>query len=138
MRVGTFVKGIFKAMPTDMYLSLGAMSVHNQVYELRMETTPMTLEKEMDVVSKLLKINVSGMKVLGVDAKGNIVKMQVQANQFAWAAVLAILPQLIVPLIALVIGVIFISRLNEYTTPLVIIAVVGIAAYLLLKPEKKK
>ena len=111
MKVGVFEVGIFKPLPVETYLAPMAMSVPHEVYELRAETTPMTAYDEARVVDALLRVDVPGMEILGVEAKGNKIKMQVTGSPFAWAPLLIAIEIIIIPLIVLIIGIILAYRI---------------------------
>lgn len=132
------MSGSFNPLPTETYLALGAVAQHNQVYELRMETTPMTLEREMQIVRELSQLNISGMTVLGVDAHGTKVKMQIFSNQTTWLALIAILPQIIVPLVLMIIGVIIAISIPELAWSILFIGIGGgILIYAFMKGKGK-
>lgn len=137
MKVGTFVNGSFSPLPVSVYTALGAVAVHNQVYEIRMDTPYMSVEDEMQALKNLSTMVVPGMRVLGVETTSNSARMQVQANQFSWAMFIGALPALIL-FTGLIIGVIFISRLTEASTVIVILGAVAISAYFVLGEGKKK
>lgn len=139
MKIGKFVSGTFNPLPTETYLTFGATAEHNQVYELRMETTPMTLAKEMYIVGELSKLNIPDMTVLGIDAHGTMVRMQIYSNQLTWLALIGILPSIIVPLVLLVIGAIIAIQIPPWVWALPFIGVGGgILIYAFMKGKGNK
>lgn len=137
MKAGQFVPGLFKALPNEQYLAPQALSVHNQVYELRITTTPMSTQDELNVVSNLMAMPVPGATVLGAEAQGRFVRLQVRANQFAWAALFAFIPTIIGPIIALIVGLIFIVTVPSWAWAAIPLGIGGgILVYALGKSKK--
>lgn len=122
MKVGRFIQGSFRVLSEGQYLSLGAESDVHQVYELRVKTTRMSAEDVRAVTANLLKFRNEGMETLGVDVGGDSVRMQVTGSPFLWAPLIAALPALIGPIIALIIGVIIIYQIPSWAWALPFIA----------------
>lgn len=136
MKVGTFVSGSFKPLPTATYLRVGAESTPHQVYEARVKTTPMSEDQERSIIEQLMNVQVVGMVVLGVDANGDAVTVQVTGSPFLWAPFIAILPSIIVPLISLVIGIILVFRVPEWTWGALVLLLGGsVLAYAVVKAK---
>lgn len=115
MQVGKFYKGIFLEQQPDMYLALGAESTPHKIYELRIQTEyAIPPEQEEEIVTQLFHITNPGMRTLGIDVSGNSVTMQVTGSPFFWAPLIAIIPSIIGPLVALVLGVIFLIRVPDW------------------------
>lgn len=139
MRVGTFVKGAFTELSGAEYLTAGVASVPGVVYEVRAETAPMSEEEQADVLGKLTTLRVPGMRVLGVDVGAREVRLQVQSQGFFWGALIALLPALIGPLVALVIGVIIAFRIPEWAYAIPFIGFGGgILLYAYMKGKGRK
>ncbi len=137
MIAGKFKAGAFKALPTATYFSLGAESVPHQVYEVRVKTISMSAEREREVLERLMSVKVPGMEVIAAEAKGDKVRIQVTGSPFLWAPFLAILPSIIGPIIALVIGLILIFRIPEWTWAAVALILGGsVFAYAIVKAKK--
>lgn len=141
MKAGTFVKGIFKAMKPEQYLAPQALSVHNQVYELRITAQPIAARFEQAIVEGIMNMNIPGATVLAAEAKGSSVKLQVRANQFQWAALFAFIPTIIGPIIALIVGIIFIFAVPSWAWAAIPLGIGGaVIAYAVLKakPTRKR
>jgi len=139
MKAGTFLSGKFNAMPTSTYMSLGAMSVHNQVYELRAETGDLTQEQQLETLGKLMHLNIEGMKVLGVETTQNLTRMQVVANQFLWTPFITALPLIIPAITVLIVGIILAAKLPDWALAIPFIGVgVAIVFYAIYKAKKSK
>jgi len=141
MKSGTFVKGVFKAMKPEQYLSPQAMTIHNQVYELRITTQPISYRYERAIVEELMGMSVPGATVLAAEARGSFVKLQVRANQFTWAALFTFIPTIIGPVIAMVVGIIFLLIVPSWAWAAIPLGIGGaVIAYAVLKakPTKKR
>lgn len=132
MKIGTFIPGRFQP------IVVGLTSVPHEVYEIHAETTPMTTTQSADVAVRLAAVHVEGMVVLGVEAEGPRVRMQVTGSPFTWAPLLAILPAIIVPLMVLVVGVIIALRIPDWAyAALPLGAGLGIMLYLMYTAKSK-
>lgn len=107
--LGKFVPGTFKVLSPGVPLALG-----DRVYEIRVETTPMAPDKEALIASRLMDLRLSNIKVIGVKAEGSEVRLQATANSFSISALIAILPTIIWPLIAALVGVILVMRVPDW------------------------
>ena len=137
MIAGSFIKGYFKAMKPEQYLSPQALTVHNQVYELRITT--MNVQDELNAVNSLMAMNVPGATVLAAEAKGSTVRLQVQANQFQWAALFAFIPTIIGPIIALIVGIVLLYRIPEWAWAAIPIGIgASIFIYAMFKGKSPK
>lgn len=137
MIVGRFVPGAFRALPAASYMALGAESVPHQVYEVWVRTVPMAPEQEREVAGRLMSASVPGMVVLGVEAKGDAVRIQVTGSPFFWEPFLAILPAIIGPIIALVIGLVFIYRIPEWAWAAIPLGIGGaVLIYAIIEARK--
>jgi len=137
MIIGKFIPGSFRATPAASYLAAEALSVPHQIYELRITTAPMAPDRERWIAESLAFIQMEGMNVIAVQAQGSTVRMQVTGSPFFWAPFLAILPSIIVPLVALIIGIIIAIRIPEWawaTVPILLGSSVFI--YALYKAKK--
>lgn len=115
MRVGKFYRGVFINQQPDTYLTLGAESTPHTVYELQIQTEYYVLPgQEEEIITRLFHINNPGMQTLGIDVSGNSVKMQVTGSPFFWAPLIALIPSIIGPIIALALGAIFFLRVPEW------------------------
>jgi len=142
MKDGILISGSFNALPTSAYMSLNALSVHNQVYELRAETGDLTQEQQLEALGKLMHLNIEGMKVLGVETGRNLTRMQVVANQFLWAPFIAALPTIIPAIAVLIVGIILAAKLPDWALAIpfigVGVAIVFYAIYKAKAPPKSK
>lgn len=142
MIAGKFVSGAFRALSTATYLSVGAESVPHQVYEVRVTTVPLSAERERDILEKLMSARVSlslrqGLDVIAVEAGGNRVRIQVTGSPFLWAPFLALLPTIIGPIIALVVGLVLIYRIPEWAWAAIPLGIGGaVLVYALTKTRK--
>jgi len=140
MKIGKFVKGAFKPMQPSQYLAPQALSVHNQIYELRVKTLPISVDAEEPIAYNLFCcLQVPGATVIAVEAKGDAVRMQVRANQFQWAALIAMLPSLIGPILILIIGAIFIFTVPSWALAAIPLGIGGgIFIYALTKGKSSE
>lgn len=136
MIAGKFVPGAFKALPNEQFLAPQALSVPHQVYEARVTTVPMSAEREREVLERLMSVKVPGMDIIAAEVKGNKVRIQVTGSPFFWAPFLAILPSIIGPIIALVIGLILIYRIPDWAWAAIPLGIGGaIILYALAKAK---
>ena len=126
MKIGNFVRGQFQPMQPSTYLSMGAISVHDQVYEVRgIPREAISPVEQGACLNNLWNLDIEGMNVLGVEVDYDMIRMQVRANSFSWAALIGVLPSLIVPLVALVIGIIIALKIPDWSLSALPIAVGG-------------
>lgn len=139
MKAGNFVSGTFKPMQPSQYFVPQALAVHNQVYELRATTYPMDAGTEIQIIENVMSVNVPGMTVLAVETDGasGTVRFQVKANQFEWAALIAILPQLLGPIALLVVGLILVWKIPDWAWAAIPLGIGGgILLYAIMKSKK--
>lgn len=137
MILGTIRPGRFVPIPPRLYLGADAMSKRGQAYEIRVKTTPMSLADEAKVAKNVMGVKVTGLQVLGVEAKGDTVRFQVNHEQFAWVALFSALPALIGPIIALIVGLLFFTAIPSWIWGALVLTLgASVFAYAVVKARK--
>ena len=103
----------------------------------------MTPEKEAQNISNLMTLKIPCVSIIGVEAKGDTIRIQMVVTpslaegQVVSTFIIEAITVIIWPIVALIFGSVFVTRIGEIAWTVIILGGIGIAAYMLMNPKKK-